>query len=52
MGSGYETAQVLLATARSHALSGVLRTAYVKVAETLGEYEQNSALAALARAER
>ena len=51
-GSDYETAQVLTTAARSHAITGPAREAYVRVADKLGEYERNRALAALARSER
>jgi len=50
-GSDYETAQVLVTAARSHAITGPARDAYVRTAEKLGDYERNRALAALARTE-
>ena len=52
IGSNYETAQVLQAAARAHAITGPARDAYMKVADRLGDYEQTQALAALARSER
>ena len=52
MGGGYETSQVLQTAARSHSISGPARDTYLKVADTLGEYEQGQALTALVRSER
>jgi beta-lactamase regulating signal transducer with metallopeptidase domain len=47
IGSSYEAAQVLLVAARSHTLTGAARTAYLRVADRLGDYEQSQVLAAL-----
>jgi beta-lactamase regulating signal transducer with metallopeptidase domain len=52
IGSNYEAAQVLVAAARSHAIAGAARDAYVKAAENLGNHERDRALAALVRHER
>ena len=50
--SDYERAQVLVAAARAHTFSSSAREAYIRIAETLGEYERNRSLAALARTQR
>ena len=51
VGSDYEIAQVLLAASRSRAITGAARDAYIRVADKLGDYERNRALAALVRSE-
>ena len=48
----YEASQVLQLAARTQAISGPVRETYMKVADRLSGYEQNQALAALARSER
>jgi uncharacterized protein YukE len=52
MPSGYETSQVLQTAARHHAITGVARDIYIKLADRLGQYEQSQALAALVRNEK
>ena len=52
MPAGYELSQVLQTAARHHAISGPTREMYIKLAESLGQYEQSQALAALARREK
>ena len=48
----YEASQVLQLAARTQTISGPVRETYMKVADRLSGYEQNQALAALARSER
>lgn len=52
VGSDYETAQVLVAAARSHTIGGSARDVYRRVAERLGDYERDKALAALTRSQK
>ena len=52
MPAGYELSQVLQTAARHHAISGPTREMYIKLADSLGQYEQSQALAALARREK
>ncbi|HVL67676.1 MAG TPA: hypothetical protein VM364_10470, partial [Vicinamibacterales bacterium] len=48
----HEAGQVLRAAARSHAITGPARDAYIRAAERLGDHEQTQALAALVRNEK
>jgi hypothetical protein len=52
IGSSHEASQVLQLAARTQALTGATRDEYMKIADRLGEHEQNQALAALARGEK
>jgi hypothetical protein len=49
MKGSYEAGQVLLAVAATHTLTGAVREAYLDAAGSLGEHEQDRALAALVR---
>jgi beta-lactamase regulating signal transducer with metallopeptidase domain len=50
--SGYEAGQVLLIAARTQAITGPAREAYIQVADRLSDHEQSQALAALVRMEK
>ena len=52
MPAGYELSQILQTAARHHPISGPTRELYIKLADSLGQYEQSQALAALARREK
>ncbi|MEP6917587.1 MAG: M56 family metallopeptidase [Acidobacteriota bacterium] len=52
MKGGFESSQVLLATAAAHPLTGPAREAYIDAAQKLGDFEQGRVLAALVRSER
>jgi len=49
MDGGFERANVLLATAKSHRLEEPARDAYIAVAEKLGSHEQGQVFAALVK---
>jgi len=48
---GFERANVLLATAKSHRLEEPARDAYIAVADKLGSHEQGQVFAALVKSE-
>jgi hypothetical protein len=50
--SNFEASQVLRAVAAAHAIEGEARTAYIAIAERLGDFEEGRAMAALVRAEK
>ena len=50
--SSHEASQVLQLTARTQSVTGTARETYIKVADRLGNHEQNQALAALVRSEK
>jgi beta-lactamase regulating signal transducer with metallopeptidase domain len=52
LGGNFETSQVLLAVAQSHALTQAARDAYIDAAEKLGDHEQGRVLSALVKNER
>jgi hypothetical protein len=52
MSSGHESAQVLLATANAHPLTGEARDVYIDAAGKLGDFEQGRVMSALVRNEK
>jgi len=49
IGSDYEKSRVLLTVSQKYQLEGALRDKYIAIANTLGEYERNRALAGMVK---